>query len=199
MSRLCTLLAVEIMANALALASAATDEDSDNDHDDDDPNIVKITLERYCHSLPSWLVNEAFLDPAVAIYIAVACVLGYTLWNRTSDLLYATKEAAVSTTTKVFCGGVTSFAKNSGVDAKNAIANKVVLVTLQVFARLPTPLKDQVEAELQKKIPGMPPFGQPVAASITKDTGVSKMESDDARYSFVYVVFDYKLILRRAD
>ena len=191
MSRLCTLLAVAIMANALALASAATDEDSDNDNHDDDQNIVKITLERYCHSIPSWLVNEAFLDPAVAIYIAVACVLGYTLWNRTSDLLYATKEAAVSTAIKMFCGGVPSCAKKAGVDVESAIANKAVLVSLQVFARLPTPLKDQVEAELQNKIPGMPPFGQPVAASTTKSTGISKMESDDARYLFMWYLTVY--------
>ena len=175
MSRLCTLLAMAIMTNALALASAAIDEDSDNDNHDDDQNIVKITLERYCHSIPPWLVNEAFLDPAVAIYVAVACVLGYTLWNRTSDLLYATA-------TKVFRECFTSCAKKAGVDAESAIANKVVLAALQSLARLPTPLKDQVEAELQNKIPGMPPFGEPAAVSTTKGLGVSKMSNVDARY-----------------
>ena len=66
---------------------------SDDDDDDDDAATIRLnatlvtaTLRQQCNSVPEWLEDPVYLDPAATLYMALLSVLVYTMHHRLSGL-----------------------------------------------------------------------------------------------------------------
>ena len=125
-------------------------------------NIVESVLNEHCDDLPGWIGDTAYIDPVSTMYLAVLAVLAFMLTNRTSRLLFSTQKALLSSAFWA-CGNKCASTKGPGKGV-----DRVVLAALQAYVRLPPSLKAAVEADLCKRMPSMPAFGQPERRAPTK-------------------------------
>ena len=56
--------------------------------------LVTRTLHQQCESVPGWLDDPVYLDPAATLYMALFSVLAYTMYHRLSGLTVKTAVAA---------------------------------------------------------------------------------------------------------
>ena len=56
--------------------------------------LVTSTLHQQCESVPEWLDDPVYLDPAATLYMALLSVLAYTMYHRLSGLTAKTAVAA---------------------------------------------------------------------------------------------------------
>ena len=59
--------------------------------------LVTRTLHQQCESVPGWLDDPVYLDPAATLYMALFSVLAYTRHHRLSGLTVKTAVAAIRT------------------------------------------------------------------------------------------------------
>ena len=69
--------------------------------DDEDDAVIPLnstlvtrTLHQQCESVPGWLDDPVYLDPAATLYMALLSVLAYTMHHRLSGLTVKTAVAA---------------------------------------------------------------------------------------------------------
>ena len=56
--------------------------------------LVTATLHQQCESVPEWLDDPVYLDPAATLYMTLFSVLAYTMYHRLSGLTAKTAVAA---------------------------------------------------------------------------------------------------------